>query len=215
LVPLVWAGTAFLVLIAVVMVTRRTLSLSGLLASRTAMSTDVDAGFSAHPVLTFVHMLPGLAFMVLGPLQFVPSLRARRPALHRVSGRIVLVSAVIVGVTALVMSPRLAIGGINETVAVWFFATYFLVAATQAFLAIRRGDVVRHREWMIRMFAIGAAVAAIRPIVGVFFATSRATALTPREFFGTAFWLGFSLMAVVAEVWIGRTRRLRDRASAH
>jgi hypothetical protein len=82
---LVWPGTAFLVLIAVVMVTRRTLSLTGVLASRTALSSagDVDAGFTHHPVLMFVHMLPGLAFMLLGPLQFLPRLRSRRPALHR------------------------------------------------------------------------------------------------------------------------------------
>src|SRR5689334_14523150 len=108
---IIWAGTAFLVLIAVAMVTRRALSLSGVLVTRSAMSSaaDVDAGFSAHPLLTFAHMLPGLAFMLLGPLQFVPSLRARRPALHRLSGRLVLVSGVIVGVTALVMSPRMAI----------------------------------------------------------------------------------------------------------
>ena len=42
-------------------------------------------------------------------------------------------------------------------------------------------------------FAIGLAVATIRPIVGIFFATSRLTHLTPRDFFGTAFWLGFTL----------------------
>ena len=122
---IIWAGTALLVVIAVAMVTRRALSLSGVLATRTAMSSaaDVDAGFSAHPLLTFAHMLPGLAFMLLGPLQFVPSVRARRPALHRLCGRIVLVSGVVVGVTALVMSPRMAIGGVNETAAVWFFGS--------------------------------------------------------------------------------------------
>jgi len=86
-------------------------------------AADVDAGFSAHPLLTFAHMRPGLAFMLLGPLQFVPSVRARRPALHRLCGRIVLVSGVVVGVTALVISPRMAIGGLNETAAVWFFGS--------------------------------------------------------------------------------------------
>jgi hypothetical protein len=50
------------------------------------------------------------------------------------------------------------------------------------------------------------AVATMRPIVGVFFATSRLTRLTPQEFFGTAFWLGFTLHLIAAEVWIHYTR---------
>ena len=51
------------------------------------------------------------------------------------------------------------------------------------------------------------AVATIRPIVGVFFATSRLTHLTPRDFFGTAFWLGFTMQLMVAEIWINYTRK--------
>jgi len=201
-------GTGLLVLIAIVIVTRRTLVLSGVVATRTALSAtvDPDVAFSKHAILTVVHMWPGLAFMLLGPLQFAAKLRARRPALHRFLGRVVLVSVAIVGLTALVMSPRMAIGGLNETAAVWFFGVWFLVSLARAFLAIRRRDVVRHRQWMIRAFVIGAAVATIRPIVGLFFATSRLTGLTPHEFFAAAFWLGFTLMAVLAESWIAYTR---------
>lgn len=60
---------------------------------------------------------------------------------------------------------------------------------------------------MIRVFAIGMAVAFVRPIVGVFFATSRITGWTPHEFFGPAFWLGFTVQTIAAEIWINRTRR--------
>src|SRR5438094_742807 len=45
------------------------------------------------------------------------------------------------------------------------------------------------REWMIRAFAIGLAVATIRPIIGIFFATRVFSGLTPAEFFGTGFWI--------------------------
>ena len=50
--------------------------------------------------------------------------------------------------------------------------------------------------------------AAIRPIIGVLFATSRFSGLTPREFFGTAFWIGFTLSLMVAETWIHVTGEL-------
>jgi len=62
-----------------------------------------------------------------------------------------------------------------------------------------------HREWMIRAFAVGLAVATIRPIIGMFFATSQFSGLTPYQFFGTAFWIGFVLHLMAAEIWIHRT----------
>jgi hypothetical protein len=46
------------------------------------------------------------------------------------------------------------------------------------------------------------AVATIRPIIGMFFATSRFSALTPHEFFGVGFWIGFVLHLIAAEAWI-------------
>jgi hypothetical protein len=57
---------------------------------------------------------------------------------------------------------------------------------------------------MLRAFGIGLGVATTRPIVGAFFA---ARTLAPQEFFGIAFWLGFSVTAIAAEAWINVTRR--------
>jgi uncharacterized membrane protein len=162
----------------------------------------MDAGFTQHRLLTMIHMAPGLLFMLLGPFQFVRSLRNRRPALHRWMGRIFLVCGLIVGITALVMGPQMAIGGTTETAATMVFATLLLVSLTQAYLAIRRRQIARHREWMIRAFAIGLAVSTVRPIVGVFFATRAITHLTVHDFFGIAFWIGFTLHLAAAEVWI-------------
>ena len=165
----------------------------------------LDAGFEPHPLLTMIHIVPGLLFVTLGPLQFVPKLRARRPGVHRWTGRVVLASGIVIGATALVMSPQMAIGGANETAATMLFATLFLFALGRAFAAILRGRVALHREWMIRAFAIGLAVSFVRPIVGVFFATSRITHLAPYDFFGNAFWLGFTIRSIAAEIWINYT----------
>lgn len=203
-----WLVTILLSLIGVVVVIRRTLSLlaPSLAPPRFAEAAAMDAGFRRHPLLTMVHIIPGLLFVVLGPLQFVRTLRSRRPGLHRWTGRIVIASGMIVGTTALVMSPQMAIGGANETAATMLFAIIFLFALVKAFLFIRQGKVALHREWMIRAFAVGLAVAAVRPIMGVFFATRSITHLTPHDFFGTAFWLGFTIQLLVAEIWINYTR---------
>jgi hypothetical protein len=98
-----------------------------------------------------------------------------------------------------------AIGGINQAAATTLFAMFFLFALCKAFWHIRRREIALHREWMIRAFSVGLAVATIRPIIGMFFATSRFSGLTPHEFFGMAFWIGFVLHLMAAEAWIRAT----------
>ena len=145
--------------------------------------------------------------MLLGPLQFNSRIRARHLRWHRLSGRIFVVCGLVIGITALVMSFGMpAIGGVNQAAATTLFGTFFLFALGRAFWLIRRREIDLHREWMIRAFAIGLAVATIRPIIGIFFATSRLSGLTPHEFFGIAFWIGFVLHLIAAESWIHATR---------
>ena len=67
---------------------------------------------------------------------------------------------------------------------------------------------------MIRAFSTGIAVATIRPIVGIFFATSRLTGLSPAEFFGFAFWIGFLLHLVLTEWWLESNASERELAAA-
>jgi hypothetical protein len=168
----------------------------------------VDDIFARHPILTLVHILPALGFIVLAPLQFSSTLRSRHLQWHRWSGRVVLICGVVVGVSALVMSFAMpSIGGVNQAAATTLFALLFLFELGKGFWHILRGETTRHREWMIRAFSIGLAVATIRPIVGVFFAASRWSGLTSYEFFGTAFWIGFVLHLIAAEVWIHWTGR--------
>lgn len=208
MVRILWSIVILLALIGVAIVIRRSLNLLAPSPAppRFPEAAALDAGFAAHRLLTMVHIIPGFLFVVLAPLQFVRSLRNSRPRLHRWMGRVVLASGIVIGGTALVMSPQMAIGGANETAATMFFAIIFLFSLIKAFVYIRHGRIALHREWMIRAFAIAFAVATIRPIMGVFFATSRLTHLTPHDFFGIAFWLGFTIHLIAAEVWINYTR---------
>ena len=180
---------------------------------RSAQFGGMDDIFAQHPALTLIHIVPGLFFMVLGPIQFSRSIRARHLWWHRLSGRVFVVCGSVIGISALVMSFAMkAIGGVNQAASTILFSIFFLFALCKAFWHIRRREIALHREWMIRAFAIGLAVATIRPIVGIFFATSPLTGLTPREFFGTAFWIGFVLHLIAAEGWIHATAARQGNA---
>jgi uncharacterized membrane protein len=199
-----WGVVIVLVIIGIAAVVRRALYLTALVEPFINPEFGAfDAGFAQYSVLTWLHIIPGFLFMVLGPLQFVRQIRSRNIQLHRWSGRVFVAAGVVIGVTALIMSFLMSIGGANETAATTFFAIIFLFALGKAFLHIRRREIIQHREWMIRAFAIGLAIATVRPIVGMFFGL---TDLSPQEFFGIAFWLGFTSHLIIAEVWINYTR---------
>ncbi len=205
-----WGITIFLVLIGIAIVVHRLIVLNtptnANLKTIESRSPVPDDGFFAHPILTQIHIIPGLIFMLLAPLQFVKRLRSGYPKVHRVIGYIVLVCGLIIGTTALIMGFIMSIGGLTETLAVTLYGTAFLFSLARAYLYIIKREIALHREWMIRALAIGLAVSTTRPIVGLFFATSSFTGLTVQQFFGVAFWIAFTLHVIVAEIWIRRTR---------
>jgi len=206
-----WGLLVFLAFLGLAVAARRAIVLfrPGALSAARNPAAALDAHFAAHRTLTLTHILPGMLFMILGPLQFIPGLRARHPKFHRWSGRIFLAASAVIGITGLVMASGQTIGGLDEKAAIFFFGTLFLFSLGKALWHAMHREFARHREWMIRGFAIGLAVAAIRPIMGVFFASAllRGHAPDPSQFFGTAFWIGFTLQTIVAEIWIRYTRK--------
>lgn len=176
-------------------------------ATGTSELAALDAHFDPKEALTLVHILPSLLLVALVPFQFSTSLRRSRPRLHRYVGRVAMGSGVIVGLSALLLSTS-PVGGAVEAAATTFFGGFFLFALGTAWWHIRQGRVTLHREWVTRMTAIALGVATTRPIIAVFFATSRLTGLTPHDFFGPAMWLGFTSTYLAAEAWIRSARAI-------
>jgi uncharacterized membrane protein len=198
---------AALALTGVVMVLLRAVFLAESFSGNALPPVDpYDSGFARHPGLTLLHMVPGLIFVVLGPLQFVSKIRARYINLHRWCGRVYVASGLVVGVSALVLGVVVGFAGPTETAAVTFFSTLFLIFLGLAVFRIRRREVAAHREWMIRAFALGLAVTAMRPMMAILIAL---TGLPFSEILGISFWLAFSLHLVLAECWINFTRMER------
>lgn len=209
-VGVVWTIVFFLALIGVAVALRRTIVLlhPGALSIPNNPAAALDNHFAEHRALTLAHVIPGMLFMVLGPLQFIRRLRSRYPQIHRWLGRLFLAVSAIIGATGLKMAFGKTIGGIDEKAAITLFGTFFLISLAVALWHAMRRDFIQHREWMIRGYAIGLAVAAIRPIMGTFFAVALLNGYTPepRQFFGTVFWIGFTLQSIAAEIWINHTR---------
>jgi uncharacterized membrane protein len=111
---------------------------------------DVDG--TLHYSVLVVHIFTAAVALVLGPLQFMSRVRARRP-IHRTIGRVYLLVGVLPSaVTAIpvaMWSGRLMTQiGLTTAAALW------LITGGLAYRAARRHDFTGHRNWMMRNYAL-------------------------------------------------------------
>jgi hypothetical protein len=191
-----WLRIGFWVctVIAVAVVLRRALALADPPQSAPPQLAKLDAAFASHAALTLAHILPALAFVLLTPFIYI-----RRFASAVWPRRFLFPLGLVVGVTAYAMS-KYSVGGWVERSAVLLFNSLFLFSLFHAW-RLRRKAVLTLR-WMTRAIAILLGIATTRPVMGIFFATSRVTHLSPEQFFGVAFWIGFSINTLVVELWL-------------
>jgi hypothetical protein len=191
-----WLRIGFWVctVIAVAVVFRRAIALAHPPQSAPPQLAQLDAAFASHAALTLAHILPALAFVLLTPFVYF-----RRFAGAAWPKRLLFPLGLVVGVTAYAMS-KYSVGGWVERSAVLLFNSLFLFSLFRAW-HLRREPVLTLR-WMTRAIAVLLGIATTRPVMGIFFATSRITHLSPGQFFGIAFWIGFSINTLIIELWL-------------
>ncbi|MRG60201.1 DUF2306 domain-containing protein [Agromyces sp. CFH 90414] len=120
--------------------------------------TEENARFVHSPIPVIVHIVGSSVFLVLGALQFAPSLRRHR--WHRFAGRIAAPAGLASALSAIWMTLAYVIPPPAGPALAWMrliLGTAMAAGIVVAFFAIRRGDVATHRAWMIRAYAIGIA----------------------------------------------------------
>jgi uncharacterized membrane protein len=166
--------------------------------------TPESARFFAAPAPVVLHIVSAVLYCLVGAFQFAPGFRRRHRAAHRVLGRILVPAGLLMALTALWMTvfypyPE----GDGHLLAAFRLVTgsVTVLALVLGFLAIRRRDIVRHRAWMVRAYAIaqGAGTQALVTIAWVLL-VGPATGLTRTLLLG----LGWVINAVLAEWFIRR-----------
>jgi hypothetical protein len=194
--------------IAVLVVVRRLVALGSGSAGSSAPPELVrlDAAFAGHAGLTLAHIVPALLFVLI-----VPVVVFGHGRLAGLLEKVMLPLGAVVGLTAYAMS-RFAVGGWVEQAAVLVFNTWFLWCLVRAWRPAGPGELRSRRRWLLRAAATLLGIATTRPVMGVFFATSRLTHWQPSQFFGFAFWIGFSINVALIEAYLrSGDRRLRHK----
>jgi uncharacterized membrane protein len=122
------------------------------------LGVEAGMGFVAYhadlrPLAFFAHVgLAPLALMLM-PLQFLPRLRARRPAVHRWIGRSYAVLVLLSGLGGLAMALGTQAGAVAAT-GFGLLAVLWLATTAVGVWKVRAGDIAAHRRWMLRSAAL-------------------------------------------------------------
>lgn len=197
-----WLITGFWlsVIIAIAAVVRRLGNLMRPSHTAPPQMALLDRAFSSHASLTAMHIVPAAIFVLLSAAVLVG--RAGNEWLER----LFFLFGATTGATAYAMS-FYAVGGWVERCAVLVFNSWFLFSLCRAYRFRLRDEGSQARKWMTRATGILLGIATTRPVMILFFATSSRTHLGPEQFFGLAFWIGFSVNAGATELWLRSTRR--------
>jgi uncharacterized membrane protein len=99
--------------------------------------------------LLIPHTLAGTLALLIGPFQFSTRFRQRHLQLHRVLGRIYVISVFVGSFTGIALAAgRPGLPGTSMQAAAW------MVCTTAAFVTARNRQIATHRQWMARSYAI-------------------------------------------------------------
>jgi uncharacterized membrane protein len=103
----------------------------------------------ADRALLIPHTLSGTFALVAGPFQFSTRFRQRHLQWHRVIGRLYVVAVFVGSVTGIALAwGRPGLPGTSMQAAAW------MVCTTAAFVTARNRQIVAHRQWMARSYAV-------------------------------------------------------------
>jgi len=161
---------------------------------------EQNAVYAAHRLALTVHVAASILALLAGPVQFLRGLRERRPAMHRAAGWLYVLAVGAGGVSGLVLAGH-AFGPLSNRVAFTLLALLWLIATLAGLREIRAGNLLQHRRWMVRSYALAFSGVTLRAetllfavVGGVDFASA----------YGVAAWLCWTGNLVFAEWWILR-----------
>ena len=120
-----------------------------------------DDHFSRYILRLRLHIAGGMGALLAGPWQFSAKLRARWLNLHRWLGRFYLLEVALGSIAGFAMAMVSEQGwpthlGFGMLAVLWFFT------GLQAYRMVRGGNIVAHRQWMVRNFALTLAAVTLR-----------------------------------------------------
>ena len=137
----------------------------------------MKSNFKAHPIGIYLHIFASLIALAIGPFQFNEKFRLNKIQVHRLLGKIYLISVLIGGLSGLYMS-QYSFGGMISHSGFFTLAILWLATGYKAYHSIKNKNIQAHQYWMFINFALTFAAVTLRTGLGIGFASG-----TPFEVF--------------------------------
>jgi uncharacterized membrane protein len=151
-----WRVPVVLILLSIIPLTFGTVRLHELASG--AEITPANARFFASPLPVVLHIVGASLYAILGAFQFVSRFWRRGTGWHRMVGRLLVPCGLVVGLSGLWMTlfyPRPEDASNLLYVLRLMFGSAMVLSIVLGYAAIRRRDILQHRAWMTRAYAIG------------------------------------------------------------
>ncbi len=117
----------------------------------------------------YLHIIPGIVALMVGPFQFVPYIRKKFIKAHRTLGKVYVSVSMLAGIAGFIIA-YFAEGGWIASLGFMGMATTWLYCTAKAWTSIRQKDIPAHQAWMIRSYAVTLAAVTLRLWIPIFLA---------------------------------------------
>lgn len=154
-----------------------------------------------YRIAFFIHVFTSMFALAAGFTQFSRRFRSGNAVIHRNIGKLYFYVVVFLsGPTGLIMAYH-ANGGLYSQIGFSLLAILWITTTAIAVYYISKGNVVEHRRWMIRSYALTLSAITLRLWKwGIVLAFEP----KPMDVYRIVAWLGWVLNVLVAEIIIGR-----------
>jgi uncharacterized membrane protein len=174
--------------------------------------TRVPATFGLHYPLLVAHVMFASVAISAAVVQIWPGLRARRPALHRRTGRVYVYTAIPAALCAMVIGAATPFGPFLAVSNV-LLASLWLWFTINGYLAARQRQFAAHRRHMVRSATLAMSIITNRiwtPVLVVVFQPLQHSVFGGSEehfiWFVAALgaWLGWTIPFLSVQLWLNR-----------
>lgn len=165
-----------------------------------------------NPVVLLTHIGTGFIALILGPWQFWEGLRKRFLKVHRLMGKTYLLAVLIsgtfglgLGIYRLFFMQQLVFGsGIIGLALAW------LVTGVIAYRFIRKGQIQKHQEWMVRNYVVTFAFVTFR--IGFNWMLQMGFSVSEAEIMS---WLCWVPQLMVVDYWLQLRNQKIETKNSH
>jgi Predicted membrane protein (DUF2306) len=169
---------------------------------------QLTANPMARPWL-WVHASLAATALITGPWQFIPKLRARRPRVHRWTGRVYIFACLVGGFAGLLLASGSTAGPIARA-GFGLLAIVWLGVNGNGLRLAMTGRYAEHRQWMIRSFALTFGAVTLR----IYMPAAQIAGLDPLMAYRAIAWLAWVPNLLLAELYVRGLPARRPAAAA-